>query len=167
MSSDNLQLVSATALLLCQTFSSLMCHPMTNSKWVVLHYFFAWLFHQSCVIQWLTGSEWCCFISWPGSPIIHVSMLWPTVCERHCFILCKAVSSIMSHAMTNRVWVTPPHILDINHVSSHDQQQVCGTASLLCQAASSVISFPISHREWVTLLYSLQSNLISHVPCHD
>ena len=64
--------------------------------------------------------------------------------------------------MTNRVWVMLPYFIHINHVSSHDQQQVSDTASL-CQAASSIIFFPISDREWVRLLdfFARQAHPIS------
>ena len=81
-SSHDQQEVSGTALFLCQAVSSIMFHLMTNRKWVALLYFFARWSHQSCLIQWPTGSEWTGLF------------------------LCHAVSSIMFHPMTNRKWVT-------------------------------------------------------------
>ena len=122
VSSIDQQNVSDTALLLCQQS------------------------HQSCLIPLLTGSEWLeCFISLPGS---HQSCLIPWTqfvsfygfarqshqsCLSHnqqgvsdtASFLCQAVSSIMSHSMTNRMWVTMTLLYCfasslINHVSSHD-----------------------------------------------
>ena len=170
-----------------------MSHPMTNRKWVTLHYSFVkWQSHQSSCIPWHTGSEWHCIVSLPGSNLInhvasydqqivsdtasflcqgachlsHQSCLipWPTGGEWHCLFLCHAVSWIMSHPMTNREWVTLlyffarqshqscliswPTVCEwhqcfislpgslINHVSSHDQQDVSDTALFLCQAGS-------------------------------
>ena len=127
-------------------------HPMTNRKWVTLHYFFARQSHHSSFIQWPTESEWHCFISLPGSLINHVSSHDQQYVSDTALFLCQAVLSIMSCPMTNRQWVTQlyffarqSHIMShpmtqptvcewhcfislpgglINHVSSHDQQQV-------------------------------------------
>ena len=155
-------------------------HPMMNSMWVTMLYFFAMQSHQSCLIQWPTESEWHCFISLPGSLINHVSSYdqqyvsdnalffarqspshqscipWPTVCEWHCFIFCQAVSSSMSH---NREWVTLLYL--INYVSPHDQQTVSDTVAL--SPVSSIMSHPMINRMWVTLLY-FQSYQLCFIP---
>ena len=60
--SHNQQEVSDTALFLYQSVSSIMSHPMTNSEWVTLLYFFARQSYQSCFISWPTASEWHCLI---------------------------------------------------------------------------------------------------------
>ena len=67
--------------------------------------------------------------------------------------------------MINREWgtISFPSSL-INHVWSHDQQNVSDTALLLCKAVSSIISHPMTNREWVTLFYffARQSHQLSH-----
>ena len=100
-----------TTLFLCQTVSSIMSHSMTNSLWVALLYFLARQSNQSCLILWPTGSEWHCFISLPGSLISHVSSHDQQFVSDTSLFLCKAVSSIMSHPMTNRMWVTLLHFV--------------------------------------------------------
>ena len=74
LSSYDQQTVSDTGLFLCKAVSSIMSHDMTNRMWVTLVYFSAWESHQSCLILWLTDSEWHkWFISLPGSLINHLS----------------------------------------------------------------------------------------------
>ena len=73
---------------------------------------------------------------------------WPTVCEWHCFILV-------------------PGML-INHVASHDQQQVSDTASFVCQAFSHQSCYIpwLTASEWHCFI-SLPGILINHVSSHD
>ena len=169
VSSHDQQGVSDTAFFLCQAVSSIMSHPMTNSEWVTLLYFFARQSHQSCLIPWLTVCEWHCFISLPGSLINHVSSHDQQRVSDTLF-LCQAVSSIMSHPMTNRLWVTLLYFFVpgslINHVTSHDQQEVSDTALFLCQEVSSILSHPMTNSEWVTLLYffARQSHQLCLIP---
>ena len=119
------QLVSDTALFLCQKLSSIMSCPMTNREWVTLLYFFARHCHQSCLIPWPTGSEcqWHCFIARHSHPMTNSE--WVTL------LYCQVLSSIMSHSMTNRLWVT----------------------LLYCQVLSLIMSGFMTNRLWVTLLY--------------
>ena len=94
----------------------------------------------SCLFPWPTGSEWHCFISLPGNLINCVSSHDQQEVSDTALFLCQAVSSIVSHPMTNRKWVTIclPGSL-INHVSSHDQQFVSDTTLFLYQAVSFLI----------------------------
>ena len=181
VSSHDQQDVSEIALFLCQALSSIMSHPMTNREWVRLLYVFARHSHQSCLIPWPTVCEWHCFISLPGTLINHVSFYDQQGVSDTALLLCQALSSIMSHPMTNRKWVTLLYFFArhshqsclipwptgsewhcfnslpgtlINHVSFHDQQAVSDTALFLCQAFSSIMSHPMTNRQWVTLLYS-------------
>ena len=128
---------------------------MTNRKWVTLLYFLARVSHQSCLITWPTVCEWHFFISLQGSLINHVSSHDQQDVSDTALFLYQAVLSIMSHPMTNRMWVTLLYFFArqsyqsclipwptgsewhcfislpgslINHVSSHDQQQVSDTA---------------------------------------
>ena len=166
-----------------------MSHPMTNRQWVTLLYFFARQSHQSCLIPWPTGSEWHCFISLPGSLINYDSFHDQQYVSDTALFLCQAVSSIMTHPMTNREWVTLlyffarqshqswlipwPTVCEwhccislqgslINHVSSHDQKDVSDTALHLCQAVSSIMSHPMTNREWATVLFLSQAVKSSH-----
>ena len=169
---------------------------------------------SACLIPWLKGSEWHCFISLPGSLISHVSFYdqqqvsdtalfpgqatshqsclipWPTGSEYTALFPCQAVWSVMFHPMTNSKWVTLLYLPSslINHVSSHDQQQVSDTtlfpcqvvtsimshpmsieqavsdtALFPCQAVSSIMPHPMTNRKWVTLLYFLARQ--SHKSC--
>ena len=125
VSSHDQQSVSDTALLLSnQAVSSIMSCPMTNREWVTLLYLFARQSYQSCLIPWPTGGEWHCFISLPGSLINHISSHdWQRVSSTALF-LSEAVLSIMSHPMTNSLWVTHLYFLTgslNNYVSPHDQ----------------------------------------------
>ena len=74
-------------------------------------------------------------------------ILCPTGCEWHCFL--SLPGSLM------------------NHVSSHDQQEVSDTALFLCQAVSSIMFHPMTNRKWVTLLYFFARQSINHVSSHD
>ena len=158
--------------------------PMTNRMWVIMLYFFAWPSHlKSCLIPSPTDCEWHCFISFPCSLINYVSShdqqyvsdsdaaLINHVLSHHqqgvsdtALFLHQAASSIISHPMTNRLWVT---LLSFSpwHVSSHNQQYVSDTAIFLCFAVSSIISYPMTNREWVTLLYFFPRQ--SHSSSHD
>ena len=99
----------------------------------------------------------------------------------------------MSHPMNNRMWVTQLYLFAwqshqslacliplwptgcewhycisvpeglINHVSSHDQQDVSDTALFLCQAVSSIMSHTMANSKWVTLLYFFSRQ--SHQSC--
>ena len=106
VSSHDQQGVSNNAWFLYQAVSSIMFHPMTNSMWVTLLYFFARQSHQSCFIPWPTGSEWHCFISLQGSPINHVPLYDPQIVSDTTLLLFQAVPLIILHPMTNREWVT-------------------------------------------------------------
>ena len=162
--------------------------------WVTLLYFFAWQSHQSCFIPWPTGCEWHCCISLPGSFINYVSSNDQQDVSYIAVFICQAISSIMSHPMTNRKWVTLLYFFArqshqscfipwptgcewhccisllgslINHVSSHDQQYVSDTALFLCHAVSSIMSHPMANSLWVALFISLPCGLINHVSPHD
>ena len=90
-----------------------MLHHNTNSLWVTLLHLFARHSHSLCLIPWPIGSGWHCFICLPVGSLR---------------------SSIMSHLMSNRQWVTLLHLGPcslINHVSSHDQQPVSDAASFV------------------------------------
>ena len=107
VSSHDQQLVSDTAVFLCQAVSLIMSLSMITRMWVTLLYFFAtWQFHQSCLFPWPTGCEWHCLISLPGTLITHVSSYDQQLVSDTALFLCQAVSSIMSLPMTNRMWVT-------------------------------------------------------------
>ena len=115
---------TASPRLVCQAFSSIMLHPMTNSKWVLLLHLFARHFHQSCCIPWLTASEWHCFICLPGSLINHIGSHDQQFVSDTTSFIHQAFSSIMLHAMTNRKWVTLLHLSGRHShqslVASHD-----------------------------------------------
>ena len=160
VSSHHQQKVSHTALFLCQAVSSIMSHPMTNSMWVTMLYFLPGslqvINHVSHDQQYV--SDTALFFARQS----HQSCLI-TGSEWHYFI-----SSIMSHPMTNRQWVTLWLYLQshqsclipwstgcewhcsisslINCVSSHDQQGVSGTALFhqLCLTH-------LANRQWVTM----------------
>ena len=85
----------------------IMSHSIINRQWVTQLYSFARQSHQSCLISWPTGSEWHCFISLPGGHSNHVLFDHDQqqVSDSAAF-LCQAVSSIISHPMTNRRCVT-------------------------------------------------------------
>ena len=146
--------------LVCQVVSSIMSHPMTNRKWVTLLYFFMIQSHQSCLIPWPIVCEF--EHSLPGSLINHVpSHDQQNVSDTAALLLCQAVSSIMSHPMTNRMWVPTsfPGSL-INHVSS-DQQFVSDTTLLLlCQAVSSISSY---YQQGVSDITSLLFQAVSSI----
>ena len=92
--------------------SLIMSHPMTNSMWEKLLYFFARQSHQSWLMPWPTGSEWHCFISSTGGLIKDIS------CHDQ-----QGVSVTV---------ISLPGTL-INCVQSHDQQGVsANTALFLC-----------------------------------
>ena len=91
------QYVSGTALFLCQTVLS---HD--EQRVSELLDFFTRHCHQSCLIPWPTECEWHCFISLSTTSPFHDQQY---VSDTLLF-LCQAVSSIMSHPMTNRWWVT-------------------------------------------------------------
>ena len=161
---------------------------MSNS----LLYFFARESHQSCLIPWPTGSKWHCFISFkPGSLTNHVSSHDQQQVSGTALFLCQEVSSIMSHPMTHSLWVTLLYFFAqqsyqsclipwptgskwdcfislsgslINHVSSHDPQDVSDTTLFLCQGVSSIMSHPMTNSEWVALLYFfVPGSLFNHV----
>ena len=64
------------------------------------------LCQQSCLISWPTVCEWHYFISLPGTLINNVSSPDQQEVSDTALFLCQALSSIMSHPMTNRQWVT-------------------------------------------------------------
>ena len=171
VSSNDQQRVSDTTVFLCHALSSItiMSHPMTNSEWVTLLYFFARHSHD------------------------HVKSHDQQIVSDTALFLCQALSSIMSHPMTNSKWVTLLYCFArhshqsclilwptasewhciislpctlINHVSSHDHWQfVSDTALFLCQALSCLIPWPTGC-EWCCLI-SLPGTLINHVSSHD
>ena len=104
--------------------------------------------------------------------------------------LCQRLSSIMSHLMTNSMWVRllylfarqshqscliPQPIASewdcliylpdslINHVSSHGQQYVSETPLFIGQTLSSIMSYPMTNSKWVRLLYLFARH--SHQSC--
>ena len=184
------QTVSDTDLFICQAASSTMSHPMTNRKWAVtLVYLFARQSHQSCLFLW-PESEWHWFISLPGSLslINHLSPYDQQSVSGTGLFLCQAVSSIISHPMTNSVgewhwFISLPGSLinhlssydqqnvsdtglflcqavSFNHLSTHDQQHVSDTGLFLCQAASLIISHPMAtgSEQWLVYFFARQSH---------
>ena len=178
VSSHDQQCVSDTSLFGCQTVSSIQSHPMTNSMWMALLYFFptqaVWPIMS---IQWQIGSEWQCFISLPGSLMTHqLAFLipWPTGCEWHwqwlIYFFARQYHQSCLIPMTNTEWVTLWYLFArhlINPVSSHDQQDVSETALFkshlipwpnskwmtllfICQAVSLIMSHPMTNSMWVT-----------------
>ena len=140
-------------------FSSIMSHPMINSTqmWVTLLYCgslinhasshdqqyvsdtaLLWS-HQSCLIPWPTECEWHCFKLQSHQSCL---ILWPTVCEWHCFI---AVSSIMSHPLTNREWVTLTALLQSHQSCLIPWPTVCEWHCFI--AVSSIMSHPMTNRQ--------------------
>ena len=164
VSSHNWQYVSVTTLFLCQAASSIMflpmtnsmwvtkfnvflcqavpptmSHPMTNRMWVTLLHFFAWQFHQSCLIDQQNVSDtalFLCLVTIMSYPITN--SLWVTP-----LFLCQAASSIMSHHMTN-----------LNSKS---------VMMLHCQAVSSIMSHSMTNSMWVALPYFFARQ--SHYSC--
>ena len=134
VSSNDEQDVSDTALFPCQAVSSIMSLPWPIvGEWLSLLYFSGRQSHQLCFISWPTGSEWQCFISLPGSLINHVSSHDKQAVSDTALFHCQAVSSIISHPMTNRQWVNI-------------------TTLCLWQAISSIMFHPMTNRQWVMLL---------------
>ena len=92
VSSRDPQYVSNTTLFLCQAVSLIMSHPMTNSEWVTLLYFFARQSHESCLIPWPMVCEWHCFNCLPGCLINHhVSSCYQQHVSETALIVCHAV----------------------------------------------------------------------------
>ena len=123
-SSPDQQWVRGSAQIIQRNLNLIMCHSMTTRQWVRQLYICARKSHQSYLIPWPTASEWhwfialphpmshpmtnskwvtLCFISLPGSLISHVSSPWHNqqMVSDAALFLCQAVSSIMSHSMTN------------------------------------------------------------------
>ena len=50
-----------------------MFHPITNREWVRLALFVCQAVSSICLIPWLTGGEWPCFISLPDSLNNYIS----------------------------------------------------------------------------------------------
>ena len=100
-----------------------MSHPMTNSMWVTLLY---------CSLINLASSHDQQGVSDTALWQSHQSCLipWPTACEWYCLI---AVSSLMSHPITNSLWVT---LLDSDARQSHQcsfcDQQGAVSDTVLC-----------------------------------
>ena len=173
-----------------------MSHPVKNREWVTLLYFFARQSHQSCLtVPWPTAksSEWCCFISLPGSFITimshpmtnrkwavtllyffarqsHQSCLipWLTASELLWPLLWQAVSSIMSHPMTTRKWVTLLYFFAsqaVSSIMSHIMTNRMWVTLLLflCQAASSIMPHSMTNSKWVILLHFFARQ--SHKSC--
>ena len=187
ISSHDQQYVSDTALSPCQADSSISL-PMINREWVTLWllYFFARQSHQSCLIPWPTACEWHCFISLPGSLINHVSSYDQQEVSDIALFPCQGVSSVMSHHMTNSLWVTllyffarqshqsclipwPTgcewhcYILLSGSLINHVSQGVSDTALFLCKSVSSIMSHPMTNSQWVSLLYFFARQ--SHQSC--
>ena len=116
---------------------------MINRLWVTLLYYFGGHSHQSCLIGWQTVSKWY-LMYLAGSLINHVpsygQLKQPVSTLLH--FLARQFSSIMSHPITNREWVTLLYFC-------------------LALAISSIMSYPIICREWVTLFYSFPASLIN------
>ena len=104
-----------------------------------------------------------------GSLINHVPSHNQQVVSETPLCLCQAVSSIMSHPMTNRWWVTCFTSFSgslINHVSSHEKQCVSDTASFLWEAASSILTNHItSHDQQGVSDTALFLGRLSHQSC--
>ena len=109
VSSHDWQSVSETALFIYQALSSVMSHLMTNSGWVRMLYFSARHSHWLCLIPWLTGSEWDCFIYLPVTLMNHVPSHDQQRVSEIVLLICQALSSTISHPMTNSKWVRLLH----------------------------------------------------------
>ena len=159
----------------------IMSHPMTNRWWVALLYFNHVSSHDqqnvrhtalslcqavSCL---MTNKLWVsCFISLPGCLINHVLSHDHQGVSNTALFLCQAqaVSSIMSHPMTNRVWVTFL-CQTVSSITSHPITNRVWVHHFrcLCQVVSSIMSHPMTNRMWVTLLdFCARQN---HVSSHD
>ena len=116
-SSHDQQWVSdSTNPLHCRNLNLMMCwHSMTNRQWVTQPYSCAQKFDQSHLIPWPPESGLHWFISLPGSLINYVWWLLSHdqqyVSDKAALFICQAVSSIMSHPMTNSMWVTPVYLV--------------------------------------------------------
>ena len=147
VSSYDQQQVSDTALFPWLACTSIMSHPMTNSLWVTMLYFFARHSHQSSLIPWPTDSEWHCFIFLPGTLINHVSSHDQQTVSDTALFLCLALSSIMSHPMTNSMYVT------LHYFFARHSHQSC------------LIPWPTAS-EWHCII-SLPGAFINHVSSYD
>ena len=170
VSSHDQQLVSDTALILCQTVSSIMFHLVANRQWVMLLYFFVRQSHWSWVIPWPTVCEWHCCISFklPGSLINHPSSHDQQPVSDTALFLYQEISSVMFHPLTNSLWVTLlslcislPGSL-ITHDSSPEQQYVSDTV-FLGQAVSAIVFHHMTNSLWVPLFYLFARQ--SHQSC--
>ena len=168
--SHNQQAVSDTALFLCITHdlshdpqsvsdtvitsSSITSHPMTNSMWVTLLYFFARQSDQSCLIPWPTVCEWTLLYLFAIQSHQWCLIPWPTGSEG--LFLYQVVSSIMSYPTTHSMWVT---LLYFFARQSHQSYLIqWQTGSEWHCSISLPGSLPMSHlmtnRKWVPwLLY--------------
>ena len=151
-SSHDQQKVSDTALFLSQVVSSIISHGMNNREWVTPLYLFAMQSFQSCLCTCPTVCEWHCFMSLPDSIIIShpiTNRVWVSLLNLFASLshnkqgvsdialfLCL-INHVSSHDQQE---VSAPLLCLINHVSSHNQQGVSGTALFLCQAVSPIIS---------------------------
>ena len=127
--------------------SSIVSHPMTNSKWVsTVLCFCAKQSHYLCLTSHDHCSQWVTPVHFFARQSHQSCLPCPTVCE------CQ--------------WISLPGSL-INHVSSHDQQQVSETALFFCQTLiNHVPGIP-----WPTVcewhwFISLPGCFINHVLSH-
>ena len=166
ISSHDQQRVSETTLFLCQValaLSSIMSHPIPNSLWATLLYFFARHSHQSYLIPWPTVSECHCFISLPGRLINHV-ILWSTASEWHYFVSFTG-SDVSSHGQ-QQVSDTALFLSRQSHKSCLvPWPTVCEWHCCMSLPGSSIMSHPMTNRESVEFLYFFckgVSSIISH-----
>ena len=165
MSHPNQQYVSDTTLFFCLAVSSTMSHPMTNREWVTLLYLITYA-HPMTNSMWGTmlyffASLQLITVSHPMINRMWVTLLlhffarhsyqsclipWPTVCEWHYFI------SLLAGSL-------------ISHVSSHDQQQVSGTALFLCQVVLALIMSYQAVSDTALLLCQAVSPIMSLFLC--
>ena len=140
------QVVSDTALFLCQAFSAIMSHPMTKSKWVMQLCFFARQSHQPCLIPLPIECEWHCLISLAVSSN-HVLFHHKQYVSDIALFLCWA-DSLIDHAL------------------SHNQQYVSNTALFFCWAVSSIMSHLMINSMLVTvfLFFARQSDQSCLIP---
>ena len=160
------QVVSNTVLFLYQEVSLITSHPMTNSMWVVQHYFFTRLInHVSSHHQFQPVSDTAIFLK-------------------------QLVSSISSHPMTNRWWVALFYFFDwkyhksclfpwttggewhkiipsqpSHHVSPHDEQEVSDTLYFFGRQSHQLCLVPFpTVCEWycfISLVGSLMNDISS------
>ena len=145
VSSHDQQSVSDSTLFLCQSVSSIISHPMTNSEWVTLPFLFQ-LLHDP-ITCW-TGCKSYEFFSQPVSlPLI----LWPTVCEGHP-IFASHFSSYDKQFVSGNAW----NLYLI--ISSYCMYRKC----VIPLHSNHITFYCMSNRKWV----ELNSKVVHQTPSY-